>query len=46
MHWKSAVWCEQSLCSVGKIVHKTRSSLEAATFNMLVCLRSWLSVDF
>jgi len=30
--------------SSGYIDHKTRSSLEANTVNVLVCLRSWFTV--
>jgi len=45
MYWKSAVQREQLFCSVGSIVSKTHSSLEANAVNMLMCLRSWLSVN-
>jgi len=45
MFWKSAVRCERLFSSAGYIVNKTRSSLYANTVNMLVCLRSWLSID-
>jgi len=45
MYQKSAVPCERLFSSAGNTFNKTRSSLEANTVNMLVCLRSWLSVD-
>jgi len=40
---ESAVPCEQLFSSAGYIVNKTRSSFDATTVNMLVCLRRWLS---
>jgi len=46
MYQKSAVQCEQLFSSAGNIVNKTCSSLERNTIvNMLVCFRSWLSID-
>jgi len=44
MYWKAAVPCELLFSSADYTVNKTHSSLEANTVNMLVCLRSWLSV--
>jgi len=37
--------CEQLFSSAGNIVNMTRSSLEANTVNVPMCLRSWLTVD-
>jgi len=45
MDRKSAVPCERLFRSGVYIVNKMRSSLEANTVIMLVCLRSWLFVD-
>jgi len=45
MYRKSVVQFERLFSSSGYIVNKTRLSLEANTVDMVVCLRSWLSVD-
>jgi len=39
MYRKSEVQCERLFSSSGYIVNKTRSSLEANTVNMFMCLR-------
>jgi len=45
MYQKSAIPCERLFSSAGYIVNKTHSSPEANAVNMLMCLRSWLSID-
>jgi len=45
MYRKSTVQSEKLFSSAGNIVNKMRSSLDANTVNMPVCLSSWLSVN-
>jgi len=45
MYRKSAIPCERLISSAGYPDNKTRSSLEANTINMLMCLQSWLFID-
>jgi len=45
MYRKSAVPCERLFISSGYIVNKSRLQLDTNNVHILVCWRSWLSVD-